>query len=321
MVEAYAVTKMVVWGRAGAVLTVALHVASVGIAEAQSADRASWTERPMGIGRMQAMEAAPGRTAGTSTSPADKCAKWRRIADRLGETYAGVRLRRTVVARVCAFADEAPRDDQIWAWPWGGSGSGSGSGQELDGELPPRLHATFAAWSIRCGPVDGNFRSRASGDPATDRERCALISEAVAEVPAAVATGRIVTHFVIDHIGGEDRVLWRVYVERAEPHWFDAASTGRSDAASDPVFQARAGTLAVQKSFDGCGRAGCLLEADVAVGGRIAARLADGAGIEIDVRPAPGVLVTRAVAAEGFRAGWRELARLRRSERRLLAGR
>ena len=234
---------------------------------------------------------------------ASNCGKWRRVAARLGETYAGARFRQSIVERACAFADTMPVEDTAWSWPWAKS--------EIDGELPPRLHASFASWTIRCGH---------SGR----RERCALIHEAKATVaPAAGALDaiNIITHFVIDQIGGQEHVLWRVFVEKPDPIWFggSAAPVGRTHVAQ--VVRTHADAATIHKRFDDCSRFGCLMEADIGVSAQMATRLWDGAGILIEVRPAPGIVITQSVPAGDFRRGLRELSRLKHAEERLLAGR
>lgn len=232
---------------------------------------------------------------------ANACHRWRRVVDRLGETYAGTRLRQTVVARACAFADHGPRDEQVWTWPW--------SHADVDGALPPRLHGKFGAWTIRC-------------DSSGRRERCALIHEAEANIlPGNGATekARVVTHFVIDEISGAERLLWRVFVERAEPSWFAANPDPAAASPALDLVRAHAGAVMLRKAFDTCGRFGCQMEADVAIGGRMAARLWDGGSLQIDVRPAPGLSLTKTIPATGFRQGLAELSMLKRREQGIVA--
>jgi invasion protein IalB len=259
-----------------------------------------WT-RPMPLGRPFEAEASIRSVA--PPSPAQKCNKWRRIADRLGETYAGVRLRRSVVERVCALADQKPSDDTVWSWPWRRG--------DIDADLPPRLHGTFETWTIRCAAVGV-------------RERCALIHEGLA-TRSSTSTGpdgaaRLITHFVIDDIGGQERLLWRVFVERAQPDWFANPAGWRPKRGARRGVSAVVGTFAITEPFGQCGRGGCLMEAEVSAGAKVAARLTEGADLRIDVQPLPSHGITRAVPAVGFAAGLKELVQLKRQERRLLAG-
>ncbi|MEQ1612354.1 MAG: hypothetical protein ABL904_06345 [Hyphomicrobiaceae bacterium] len=249
------------------------------------------------------IDETPVTRSNNAATPAQKCGKWRRIADRLGETYAGIRLRKSVVARTCAFADQAAAEETVWAWPWAAT--------EIDGELPPRLHQEHQAWTIRCGQ-------------AGRRERCALIHEMAANIQpgnGAADHSRIISHFVIDEIGGKERVLWRVFAERTEAHWFEPGGRMTSLGPAANVVRARAGAIMVRKTFDDCGRRGCQMEAEVGVGARIASRLWDGGNIKIDLRPAPGIVFNQIIPAAGFRRGLIELSRLKRQEQRVLAGR
>jgi hypothetical protein len=288
---------MAVRGSFAAGLLAGICLAATPAAYAQS-DK--W-DKPMSLGRGPAVETQISPRAGAVASPADKCGKWRRVADRLGETYAGIRLRQSVVARTCAFADEAPVENQVWSWPW--------AREEISAELPPRLHGKFAGWTIRCGA-------------AGTRERCALIHEM--DMNASQSTGtdervRLITHFVIDEIGGQERVLWRVFVERAEPHWFDGSVASTGGQASDLV-RTQVGAAIISKRFDGCGRYGCLMEAEMGASARVATRLWEGGDLQIEVRPVPGLVLSQIAPAAGFRQGLRELSTLKRREHRVLAG-
>lgn len=250
----------------------------------------------LGVGPQFDAAAIQSRSRPTTTS---NCGKWRRVAARLGETYAGARFRQSIVERACAFADLAPVEEAAWSWPWAKT--------EIDGELPPRLHARYGGWTIRCG---------SSGR----RERCALVHEGVATIAPATGgseTISITTHFVIDQIGGQEQLLWRVFAEKPEPAWFDGSS---SPAAKLEVVRIHADPSAVQKRFDACSRFGCLMEADVAVSARMATRLWEGKNILLDVRPAPGITLTQSVPAKEFRIALRELSRLKHAEERVLAG-
>jgi invasion protein IalB len=283
-----------------AVVAVGMSFAVPFSAHAQSAARV-W-DKPMTLGVGAAVDTQATARPGATASPANKCGKLRRIAERLGETYAGVRLRQSVVERTCAFADLSTTVDPVWAWPWGQG--------EITADLPPRLHGRYGAWTINCGQ-------------AGRRERCALAHMTeIGQDPASGAAerARIVTHFVIDEIAGQERLLWRVFVERAEPHWFEGSMQRASTNDAQDIVVARVGASTFRKRFDGCGNGGCMMEAHVDAGASAATHLAERGSLQIEVRPASGVVVTQQIDPDGFRQGLQELSRLKRSEGRVLAG-
>lgn len=268
---------------------------------AQSASSV-WT-RPMGLGLAPTADSVAPTTLRSRSQQSTSCSRSRRLAARLGETYAGARFRQAIVERACAFADLAPLEESAWSWPWAQA--------EIDIELPPRLHSTHAAWNIRCGSA-GN------------RERCALIHDAsanVAPVNGASESVRIITHFVIDQIGGQEHVLWRVFVEKSEPTWFHAGPRAAKSLSGAEVVAVSIGALAFDKQFDDCGRLGCLMEADVARSARVATTLLEGGVVQIEVRPMPGIILKHSIPTHQFRHGLRELSRLKHAEERRLAGR
>jgi invasion protein IalB len=322
--------------------------------------------------RLGVTDAAPRRTdLARLQTPQNNCRKWRRIAERLGETFAGLRLRQSVVDRACLFAATELASvtggtngadtsfDHLWAWPWADGA--------IDPSLPPRLHTTHGDWHIRCGQ-------------AGRRERCALIHETVAvrradaavrdepglaqavvlvtaavnAVPpdsatlepatpdsatpdsatpdsaaqdsatpdsAAMPQNKIVTHFVIDTIGGHAHVVWRVFVERAHVTTLDH---GTDTGATRPeLVRFSSGTMSGAKRFDVCSSAGCLMEADMTTSARLATRLWEGqnGGLTFNAldNAATGVTLSATISAKGVRAGLAELARLKRSEDKVLA--
>jgi invasion protein IalB len=287
---------------------------------------ASWqVEQPMRLG---VTDATPGRRElARLQTPQNNCRKWRRIAERLGETFAGLRLRQSVVDRACLFAATELASvtggissvessfDHLWAWPWADGA--------IDPALPPRLHTTHGDWHIRCGQ-------------AGRRERCALIHETVAihavEVasiaePALLAAtsantpqAKVVTHFVIDTIGGHAHVVWRVFVERGTGNTVDMnnPASGTEPSRADLV-RFSSGAMAGAKRFDACTNAGCLMEADMTTSARLATRLWEGSNGELTLNSAGGVTMTAAISSKGVRAGLAELARLKRSEDKVLA--
>jgi invasion protein IalB len=277
-------------------------------------------EPPMRLGFT---DATPRRSElARQQTPQNNCRKWRRIAERLGETYAGLRLRQSVVDRACLFAATELASvtggvsatetgiDQLWSWPWAEGA--------IDPGLPPRLHATHGDWQIRCGQ-------------AGRRERCALIHETVAvrgvevaslsepavipiSVQMAAPPTKVVTHFVIDTISGHAHVVWRVFVEH---------NGSVADATSEPsrteFVRFSSGTMAGAKRFDACSSAGCLMEADMTTSARLATRLWEGNNADLTLPAAAGATMTATVPAQGVRAGLAELARLKRSEDKVLA--
>jgi invasion protein IalB len=264
-----------------------------------------------------------------------------------------LRLRQSVVDRACLFAATELASvtggtggadtafDHLWAWPWADGA--------IDPTLPPRLHTTHGDWHIRCGQ-------------AGRRERCALIHETVAVGQAEITTrvepgltdavllaaaqtttpalrvsngdqaaigtvafpqNKIVTHFVIDTIGGHAHVVWRVFVERGAVTTFGGAAETVPPRADLVRFSS--GTMSGAKRFDACTSAGCLMEADMTTSARLATGLWEGNNGELTINAASssggggGETITAAISAKGVRAGLAELARLKRSEDKVLA--
>ena len=230
-----------------------------------------------------------------------RCRRWRTAASRLGETYAGHRLRRTAVSRHCPFLESA-RVDESWDWPWSSLGDGR--------VLPPRLHLAIGDWEIRCGT-----------GPA--RRRCALLHRD--RVPSDATPGSqqpsIVTHFVIDMVGRREIVLWRIYVPVAP------LATAALQASTDPTagIAGRHGSGRIRYELDGtehtevfpaCAPAGCLMEANVRRAGAVVTRLWDGRALDLQVDLGTQPPFQMTLPAAGFRAGLKELVRLRHEEMR-----
>jgi invasion protein IalB len=192
----------------------------------------------------------------------------------------------------------------VWAWPWAEGA--------IDPTLPPRLHSTHGDWNIRCGQ-------------AGRRERCALIHETVARTstdaaslaepalpqPTDARQTRVVTHFVIDTIGGHAHLVWRVFVERGD--------TADSELSRTELVRFSSATLSGAKRFDACSSVGCLMEADMTTSARLATRLWEGSAAALALPAATGGMMTATVPAKGARVGLAELARLKRSEDKVLA--
>lgn len=236
----------------------------------------------------------PAKAAGSN------CRKWRHVASRLGETYAGVTLRRAVVEKACALAGLDGAEDAIWAWPW--------LGGEIDAALPPRLHTQAGPWIIRCANVGR-------------RERCALIYAALLPLGAGDHDAmRITTHFVIDTIAGQQRLLWRVLAERVSGDWYGVARRA-SQPSPREVVRVGLAQRTIDEPFDGCSGSGCLMEADVRVGADAANQLWEGHALKLTLTPRLDFSFDLIIPATGFRVGLGELARLKRREEHAEIGR
>jgi invasion protein IalB len=231
----------------------------------------------------------------------NQCRRWRAAASQLGETYAGHRLRRTAVSRHCPFL-ESTRADETWDWPWSSLGDGR--------VLPPRLRTSTGDWEIRCGT-------------ARARRRCALLHRGptLADATRTSQQPSIVTHFVIDMVGRREIVLWRVYVPVVAP------ATASLQESTDLIagVAGRHGSGRIQYQLDGtehtevfpaCAPAGCLMEANVRRAGSVVTRLWEGQALELRVDLGTQPPIVMMLPAAGFRAGLKELIRLRREEMR-----
>jgi invasion protein IalB len=230
---------------------------------------------------------SPGRAPPARRGARKDCQAWERTAARLGETFAGWQLRRSIVDRACALESRDTREP-VWVWPWLDDG--------LEGGLPSRVAGTHGAWVARCSGVGR-------------RERCALVHEGRLQTVDG-ASVRFATHFVVDRIGGVERLVWRVYV-----YFPDVAvnlvelrpSTGSIEIAADGG--------ATVEHFDACGRAGCLMEAEVKASADIAARLREGRRIHLDLAlPGTATRYSGDIGIDGAGLGLRLLARLKRLE-------
>jgi invasion protein IalB len=171
--------------------------------------------------------------------------------------------------------------EAVWAWPWRPAAN--------DVDVPPRLIGTMARWEVRCGD-------------AGPRQRCALLHHV--DVPNH--EGKIVTHFVITTIAGRESVLWRIVAPR-----------GVVDAGSQ--IEIVAGAHAAHARFDICLAQSCVLEADMRDATAALDALWSGHGVNVQIGSAPGIEIT--IPGMGFRAGLKELTRLRREERPISAQR
>ena len=227
-----------------------------------------------------------------------QCRRWRTAASHLGETYAGHRLRRTAVSRHCPFL-ESVRAEETWDWPWSSLG---------DGRLPPRVHVTSGEWEIRCGT-------------ARARRRCALLHRGPlpSDKTRVPQQPSITTHFVIDMVGRREIVLWRVYVPVAAP----ATASLQESTILTAGIAGRHGSGRIHYELDGaehteafpaCAPTGCLMEANVYRAGAVVTRLWDGQSLDLQVDLGTQPPIRMTLPAAGFRAGLKELIRLRREE-------
>lgn len=242
---------------------------------------------------------------------AERCRRWRVVADRLGDTFAGHTLRKTVVHRHCGLFEE-PASER-WAWPW--------SEFEQQRTAPLKLHKNFGAWAIYCAT-------------AGDHKRCALIHEGVTSTLASdrADKGQLSTHFVIDRVAGREMLLWRLIVPIAGSAHTGVAVAGlaiptdrlpaiRNTADSQAKLPASGWTAKFhladgehKESFLACRAVGCLMEARGEVAGAVATNLAEGKAITLGItgHGQPTRMVT--VPARHFDSALAELIRLRRAE-------
>lgn len=273
------------------------------------------TTGPMRLGhKAERPTAVREATAAQAGGSQDQCRKWRAMAAHLGETYAGHTLRHSVIKRTCG--EFTTTSDESWDWPW--------AGLAQNRLLPPRLHRALGAWEIRCGT-------------AGSRRRCALINVAPLPPDDAVDPGdpMVVTHFVIDMVGGRESMLWRMFVpNEAAGETYELAPTAAGNAVKVgqdaprqrvAALPARSDTRVIRYSvgiseyterFAACGPSGCIMEAHLGHAGEVATRLWDGSPVSLEVMLSSGRTVTVALPAKGFRAGLGELVRLRREETR-----
>lgn len=240
---------------------------------------------------LDAADRAVGFPAPNGTSSQRICRSWRAMADRLGETFLGARMRRAVLPSACPIegADPVVR----WTWPWDGDG--------LAGNLPPTIRTTAGAWSIRCGTVG-------------PRERCVLAQSGSIAEPANGRALVFTTHFVIDSVSSKERLIWRLYLHDA-----DSRRPGQIDwHRSQGRVELSVGDLTRVASFSVCSRTGCMLEGDVQSGAEIAKRLWDGERATVTVVPpsleAEGRAFHGEVVATGLKQALPQLSRLRQRE-------
>jgi invasion protein IalB len=247
----------------------------------------------------------PEDVEGNRPARGDQCRKWRRMADRLGETFAGHTLRHSVLRDVCGLF-EAERPDEAWDWPWSSLARGR--------VLPPRHLRTHGAWEVRCGA-------------AGKRRRCALVAlldGPVLRLPDGGAEPPV-AHFVIDRVAGRESLLWRVFVPADRGTAVTVLGGREAGIVNDMSAAAPIGKGTVRykigereyaERFPVCAEAGCIMEANVASGGAVATRLWDGQAVDLAIESSSGRRLDLQLPAVGFRAAFADLMRLRREERR-----
>jgi invasion protein IalB len=216
------------------------------------------------------------------------CARLKTLVGKLGETYAGHRLRETWPVRLCAMT-ETTFDDGIWAWPWGRSGHTLPPNDThlAADRLPPMLLRSYGAWDVRCGRVGL-------------RQRCALVRTIQLPMTEDRDAAEITVHFVLDAVAGREIVLWRVRVEGARHE-------------SAPIH-VRLHNKTIREPFDHCTAGGCIMEADIATSTDVATRLWDGDIVDL-LLGANADAATIRLPTAGFREAFHELVRLRREDR------
>ena len=233
---------------------------------------------------------------------ADRCKRWRAVADTLGETFAGYTLRRTIVRRNCEMF--GPDDATArWDWPW--------NGLERGRMMPPRSHRVYGDWAIRCGM-------------GLNRRRCALMHDTPPGEAVAASSPRISTHFVIDRVAGREVLLWRLFVPSAGA--INPALLGLEEAGSEDALQPaslgatemrfKLGPALPWEKFPVCAAGGCLMEISAERAGKAATHLADGLPLGLELRRAGAEALPINLPALGFARALTELIRLRRAERR-----
>ena len=131
----------------------------------------------------------------------------------------------------------------------------------------------------------------------------------------------MVTHFVIDMVGRREIVLWRVYVPVVPPA--TAALEDSIDLTSGVAGRHGSGRIHYRldgneqtEVFPTCAPTGCMMEANVQRTGAVTTHLWDGHALDLRVDLGTQPTMEMTLPAAGFRAGLKELIRLRRVEMR-----
>lgn len=267
-----------------------------------------WQHQRMALGHKPRARPVPDtEIAPQRSSVARQCQRWRSLAVQLSETYAGHRLRHTVLQRMCGVsADELA--EEIWAWPWT-------SLDDATDLLPPAVHRVSGVWEIRC-------------DEVADRRRCALLHRMPPPADPSLegAGGAMIVHFVVDMVAGRESVLWRVFVPGMtagprKPEFASVALKASELTGARGHVRYRLGAKDFSEGFPACGVSGCMMEAQIQRAGVVASRLWEGKPVEIELQIGAGPPHALVIPARGFKAAFGELLRLRREEARNAARR
>ncbi len=225
----------------------------------------------------------------THTTP---CARARALAERLGETFAGYRIRETLVARTCAFALQDRATTTLWDWPWRLLAHDAAVVQNNPDDIklvPPLAMREAGLWQIRC-------------DQTEHRRRCALIrSEPVLPLTTDRSTPRtptlppVIAHAVLDRVAGRTTVLFRIFIPRQFGEQTSIVVEHGQGPAALPVNR--------------CRPIGCFVEADISQGSEIVRHLWEGQPVSVGLKL--GTDRFKAILpALGFRDGVRGLVAL-----------
>lgn len=260
----------------------------------------AFTAPPAPMMRLGGRERARAREddgLGTERRAPRDCRKLKALAGQLGETFAGHRLRSTLLDRSCGLHQVETHSDDVWSWPWRSPAAD---------DLPPTSAGRFGAWEVRCGN-------------AGRRQRCALVHVLGADGDPNQGLVRVSTHFIMDALAGRESVVWRVVVAAGTRPERGSASprggTGESDAAARAVTFVH-GDGEVRVAFAMCRDGACIMEASPRHASDVVGRLADGSPIEIKLTGESGERTSIILPATGFRSGFNALGRLRREELR-----
>jgi hypothetical protein len=252
---------------------------------------------------------------------ASRCTRARAIADKLGETFAGHRVRETLVARSCAFAlHERSAPAALWDWPWRLVSEShephSRTTSDVERLLPPFTMGDAGQWQIRCGRTELRqrcallriepvaLRSTASASASSSAIANTIDSEppfAPLVSASAIAAPPVIAHAVIDTVAGRTTVLFRIFLPRfATPPRSISVSIGQG---------------AITLPINRCGALGCILEADTNSGAAIVRHLWEGHPLALTVDVGHGH-AEASIPAFGFRDGIQGLVGLERIEAR-----
>lgn len=230
---------------------------------------------------------------------ARKCQRLETLAAQLGETFAGFRLRETIITRQCIGAETVRAADAgavrtgeaTWSWPWANGGSRTLADDPSDAatSLAPRRVGGHGAWEVRCA----------------SNGRCAIAQDVTLNDRGT--DHRASVHFVMTNLARRDRLLFRIAIDRGS----DATVTGVRFVSDE---------AGATRPFDQCVRRQCLVEAALAEGETLASALWRGEAGHLAL-VTPGADMALILDAKGFRAALDELMARRGAEGALQAAR